>query len=78
MSNTVGMIADAIKAGKSFTFRTTGAGFGEALRQLKASCSSCAPAVEANAPLRGQVAAGSKMRLMHLHGKDRPYRVIKL
>ena len=78
MSNTAGMIADAIKTGKSFKFRTTGAGFSEALRQLKARCSSCAPAVETNAPLRGQAPVVSKMRLMHLHGKDRPYRVIKL
>lgn len=78
MSNTVGMIADAIKAGKSFTFRTTGAGFSEAMRQLNARCSNCAPAVDANEPLRGQAPVVSKMRRIHWHGSERGYRVIKL
>lgn len=78
MSNTAGMIAEAIKAGKSFKLKTTGAGFSDALRQLKAKCSSCDPVAAAKEHLRGEFVRDSKMRLMHLHGKDRPYRVIKV
>lgn len=78
MNNTAGMIADAIKAGKSFRFRTTGAGLGQALKQLKGSCSNCTPAPAAVEPLRGESQTASKMRSMYLSGKSRPYRVIKL